>query len=297
MTHTILKSDCSLERRGAIVHSSLDDSGLSLYQHRVYCHLLRRAGSKSYCYPSVPSIADCCRCSTRKVQKVLKELSDLGFIQRAFRIGQFGSRTSDLITILGIPPGVRGAPPLAHAVRHPGAPGAHEGIPEEGIPKNTRSGVTSLKDQSRVTSEFTPETRAQAQSLTNLYFQCFSFSKSPKARLRCVHCFAAAIEACAGFFSRTENYLTTILSLTASARQEERRAGRLPSQETKPWELIAYLKKKPSSISQPFLASQLPALQARMLRFLDSQNPHSIQQQDQGSSDLSTPQSAYLEKT
>jgi hypothetical protein len=74
------------------VHPDIDESGVSPAGFRVYVHLSRVAGSAFVCSPSQQAIGDKCFPSVRKpgsrrkaAMRAIKELEDLGFIEKLFQ--------------------------------------------------------------------------------------------------------------------------------------------------------------------------------------------------------------------
>jgi hypothetical protein len=71
------------------VHPDIDESGVSPAGFRVYVHLSRVAGSAFVCSPSQQTIGDKCFPSIpkpdsrrRAAMRAIKELADLGFIEK-----------------------------------------------------------------------------------------------------------------------------------------------------------------------------------------------------------------------
>ena len=54
---------------------------LTPIERTVYFYLLCLAGSRGYCWPSVKTIADKCRCSPSAVRNAIKTLERQGFIK------------------------------------------------------------------------------------------------------------------------------------------------------------------------------------------------------------------------
>jgi DNA-binding MarR family transcriptional regulator len=127
---------------GAFLSAQLDDSRLDPFEFRVYLHLCRRANDEQRAWPSQASIAETCVMSERKVRDVLATLEERGWIGREEQRRSDGSRTTDLVTVIGLEasnrhhvPGVGQDVPVLPAPR-----AAQEGIPYEGVPSE---GLTS----------------------------------------------------------------------------------------------------------------------------------------------------------
>lgn len=75
----------------AFIHSDLDDYGLRPAEFRIYCHLSRRAGENSECYPGIDSMAETCRLSKPTVIAAVRTLEGLGMLSVERREG-VGSR-------------------------------------------------------------------------------------------------------------------------------------------------------------------------------------------------------------
>lgn len=75
---------------GVIYHPDLGATAV-----RVYCALVRHAGRGGDCYPSVPRLADLCRCSVDSVRRAKKQLTDAGVLIVEERRTDRGDRASD----------------------------------------------------------------------------------------------------------------------------------------------------------------------------------------------------------
>lgn len=72
-----------------MVHSELDDLGLSPYEFRVYAHMVRRAGDRDGAYwESVKSGAEHCRMDVKTYRAALAALEALRLVVRVDRPGQ-----------------------------------------------------------------------------------------------------------------------------------------------------------------------------------------------------------------
>ena len=58
------------------VHSKLDDTGLTPYAFRVYCHIARRANRAKSAWPGIGSIAKICEMSESTARRAIQELED-----------------------------------------------------------------------------------------------------------------------------------------------------------------------------------------------------------------------------
>lgn len=63
------------------VHSLLDDSGISVYAFRVYCHIARRANRSGSAFPGMESIARVCKISESSAKRAVKELEERGLLE------------------------------------------------------------------------------------------------------------------------------------------------------------------------------------------------------------------------
>lgn len=68
------------------IHSALDDFGLSPIQFRIFCHLARRAGANG-AFPAVASMAKLCDVSERWIRICLRDLEEMGLLNRTERPG------------------------------------------------------------------------------------------------------------------------------------------------------------------------------------------------------------------
>jgi hypothetical protein len=101
------------------IHSELDDLGLTPEAFRVYCHLVRRAGSKGQAFPSMRSMGEKCfpllqrtkggkPCGSkpslpsqrRMVIQALANLEDCQLIRRVNRYKSDGGQTSNVYVLL-----------------------------------------------------------------------------------------------------------------------------------------------------------------------------------------------------
>ena len=74
----------------AVLHSDLDDAGLTVQQFRVMLHVCRRHGDGSNgigCTSKVDTMAEVCRLHPDSVRKILKSLVALGWLHRNERSG------------------------------------------------------------------------------------------------------------------------------------------------------------------------------------------------------------------
>jgi len=85
-------------RLGLFVHSTVDDSNLSVYEFRVYARLCRRAGDELRVWEGQKKIAEGCGMSRAAVQKALYGLRDKGWITLVAREREDGSQGPNDIT-------------------------------------------------------------------------------------------------------------------------------------------------------------------------------------------------------
>jgi hypothetical protein len=84
------KIQSQLPERAMFVHSFLDEYGLSVYEFRVYAHVVRRTGSKpeGIYFASLKKTAKICCMSTRQLQYALKLLCSAKFLKKESRPGR-----------------------------------------------------------------------------------------------------------------------------------------------------------------------------------------------------------------
>lgn len=69
------------------IHSSLDDSGLTANQFRIYAHLSRRSNKKGKAWPGADSMAEVCRMHRETVLESIKELESRNMLRVQRRKG------------------------------------------------------------------------------------------------------------------------------------------------------------------------------------------------------------------
>jgi DNA-binding MarR family transcriptional regulator len=86
---------------GLILSSDIDDAGLDVYEFRVYAHLCRRVNDQMRCWGSQKNIAKICGFSVDTVARALKKLESRGWLTQEEKYRDDGSRTTNLITLIG----------------------------------------------------------------------------------------------------------------------------------------------------------------------------------------------------
>lgn len=133
---------------GLFLHSTVDDSDLTVYEFRVYAHLCRRAGDERRVWEGQKKIALNCKMSRAAAQKALYGLEEKGWIELHERYREDGSQGTNNIIICGPPASVEGTPRLPE-MRPPPLRKAAEGNPREGNPNKViqpHSGELILPD-------------------------------------------------------------------------------------------------------------------------------------------------------
>ena len=127
-------------RRGWFwAHNAIwDVEGLSPYAILVYLYLCRCADAGGTCWPSRATIAQACRISKDSVDRAVKQLVELGLLEKEVRRANDGGYASNLYTLLD-PPGADDAP----AERRAHTPSRSERPPlaaDSGYPLTATSG-------------------------------------------------------------------------------------------------------------------------------------------------------------
>ena len=128
----------------------MDQAGFTPHQFRVLCHLWSRGQGR--CYPSMETIATCCKINLKTAKRTIKELESHGFIERRKRKAP-GIRFSNEYILTG-PKGtpVKNEP----AQKEPPLTGPKGTPPNR--PKSGPGNDTSLNDTSLKRSKETKET-------------------------------------------------------------------------------------------------------------------------------------------
>ncbi len=67
---------------GAFIPSYLDDFGLNVYEYRIYCRIVRRAGTRQGCFEAAKKMSESLGIDKKTVYKSLKTLTDHGLIEK-----------------------------------------------------------------------------------------------------------------------------------------------------------------------------------------------------------------------
>ena len=125
-----------------VIHSLLDDAGLDPYEFRVYCRIIRRAGSNGTgCYESQEKIAQGCGMSRRQVIRCFKTLTERGFIM-------VQKKENSHLTVWPLPP-VNWVTPVTEShtpcdsESHPPVTESHT---KESLKKESKEGTNTYED-------------------------------------------------------------------------------------------------------------------------------------------------------
>jgi hypothetical protein len=114
-------------------YNQLELSGIA---KNILANLAFRANDNLTCFPSVPRIARDVGCSERSVQKKIKELEQLGLVERIFRKYEKGGNRSNLYRIVGfadrplLPP--QKTEPAAQPISERGSPSYSDKVHQAG---------------------------------------------------------------------------------------------------------------------------------------------------------------------
>lgn len=188
------------------IHSMLDDSDLSVYAFRVYCHIARRANGRGSAFPGSESIAKVCNMSRTTVKQAIKELEERNMLT----VHRTTGGTKSNIYVLTPPskwtPGRVATQSCGdqHPVVWRPAPSRvattkviHEGNPDKEIPisdksedikveePKTKMNPISQEIQSRIHSWFKrrPSTKWSKKELTALKILAMSYTDCDQADL------------------------------------------------------------------------------------------------------------------
>ena len=151
----------------------LDQAGFTPHQYRVLGHLWSRGQGR--CFPSMPTIAECCKVHIKTVKKAIRELEEMGFVTRRKRKAK-GVRFANEYLLTG----PNGAPvkiqqgqtdPLLTGPN--GAPGNRAiSIPTNDTPLNDTSGNETSLFRSEIFSSpksVTSKNRCQKELAESIY--------------------------------------------------------------------------------------------------------------------------------
>jgi DNA-binding MarR family transcriptional regulator len=99
------------ESRFAVVPEFVITADITAQAVRVYAMLARRANDEGATYPSHKSLADDTRCSVPTVKRAIRELEQIGALERLVRPAD-GRQTSNDYHLFVTPRGVAGDPPV-----------------------------------------------------------------------------------------------------------------------------------------------------------------------------------------
>jgi len=150
----------------AIVPEWVLDANVSSAAIRLYAVLRRYADRDGMCFPSRQTLAARMRCSDRTVDSAIKELLELGALEKQRRYKEDGGYTSNIYTVCSIPPSAK----VSHGGENKDRPRSEENVPTPGEENDTLT--IAITNESQSEQESSNYNNTVTNEICNLLADC-----------------------------------------------------------------------------------------------------------------------------
>ncbi len=150
----------------AIVPEWVLDADISSAAIRLYAVLRRYADRDGMCFPSRQTLASRMRCSDRTVDSAIKELLELGALEKERRYKDDGGYTSNIYTVCSVPPSAK----VSHGREKTDRPPSEENVP---TPMEENDALTiAILNESQNEQESANYNNVATNEICNLLADC-----------------------------------------------------------------------------------------------------------------------------